>query len=146
MVGFDHRQKSIDVICQHKQDGNIIPLKIRLQDEDGEYQAFVVKSYRRSIRGALLSSRSSARFSHSAANDSSEFPIVFLKACGKYLERNTDKSSRNTLILLSYYLFLCRAHTTHIRYRLRQTRLGSRVDLMLFPKKLSMSIYLDSLD
>jgi hypothetical protein len=46
MVGFDHRQKSIDVICQHKQDGNIIPLKIRLQDEDGEYQAFVVKSYR----------------------------------------------------------------------------------------------------
>ena len=29
-------QQSLDVICQHKKDGTIIPLKIRLQDEDGE--------------------------------------------------------------------------------------------------------------
>lgn len=41
-----HSQKTLDVICQHKKDGNIIPLKIRLQDEDGEYQAFSIKSYR----------------------------------------------------------------------------------------------------
>ena len=32
-------QKSLDVICQFKKDGTIIPLKIRLQDEDGEYQS-----------------------------------------------------------------------------------------------------------
>ncbi len=25
-----------DVICQHKTDGSIIPLKIRITDEDGE--------------------------------------------------------------------------------------------------------------
>ncbi|MCR5784118.1 MAG: hypothetical protein K6G40_00555 [Eubacterium sp.] len=46
MPGFVHYQKSLDVICQHKKDGNIVPLKIRLQDEDGEYQSFVVKAYR----------------------------------------------------------------------------------------------------
>ena len=31
---FNHQQ-SLDVICQHKKDGSIIPLKIRLQDEEG---------------------------------------------------------------------------------------------------------------
>ena len=41
-------QQSLDVICQHKKDGTIIPLKIRLQDEDGEYQSYMVKSYRQS--------------------------------------------------------------------------------------------------
>ena len=41
-------QKSLDVICQFKKDGTIIPLKIRLQDEDGEYQSYMVKSYRQS--------------------------------------------------------------------------------------------------
>lgn len=39
-------QQSLDVICQHKKDGTIIPLKIRLQDEDGEYQSYLIKSYR----------------------------------------------------------------------------------------------------
>ena len=38
-------QQSLDVICQHKKDGVIIPLKIRLQDEYGEYQSYMVKSY-----------------------------------------------------------------------------------------------------
>ena len=46
MAGTVHIQKSLDVICQHKMDGNIIPIKIRLQDEDGEYQAYTVKGYR----------------------------------------------------------------------------------------------------
>ena len=41
-------QKSLDVICQFKKDGTIIPLKIRLQDEDGEYESYMVKSYRQS--------------------------------------------------------------------------------------------------
>ncbi len=46
MNGRIHVQKSLDVICQHKKDGNIIPIKIRLQDEDGEYQSYHIKSYR----------------------------------------------------------------------------------------------------
>lgn len=41
-----HVQKSLDVICQHRRDGSIVPIKIRLQDEDGEFQAFMIKSYR----------------------------------------------------------------------------------------------------
>lgn len=36
----------IDVICQHKADQSIIPIKIRLQDEDGQFQTFVIKSYK----------------------------------------------------------------------------------------------------
>ena len=35
-----------DVICQHKTDGTIIPLKIRIAGEDGEYQIFKIKSYK----------------------------------------------------------------------------------------------------
>jgi len=35
-----------DVICQHTKDGRIIPLKIRIQDEDGEMQNYSVKGYR----------------------------------------------------------------------------------------------------
>ena len=46
MGSYIHSQQSLDVICQHKMDGNIVPLKIRLQDEDGEYQAFTVKAFR----------------------------------------------------------------------------------------------------
>lgn len=30
----------VDVICQHKTDGTIIPLRIRVKDEDGIYQEF----------------------------------------------------------------------------------------------------------
>jgi hypothetical protein len=36
----------IDVICQHKTDRSIIPLQIRLRDEDGEFQTFSIKSYK----------------------------------------------------------------------------------------------------
>ena len=38
--------KTVDVICQHKKDGTMIPLKIRLTDEDGETQDYRIKSYR----------------------------------------------------------------------------------------------------
>jgi len=38
--------KNIDVICQHTKDGLIVPLKIRLMDEDGVYQNYVIKAYK----------------------------------------------------------------------------------------------------
>ncbi len=46
MPAYVHEQKRLDVICEHTMDGNIIPIKIRLQDEDGQYQSFRVRSYR----------------------------------------------------------------------------------------------------
>lgn len=43
-MGF--KNKAVDVICQHTREGNIIPLKIRVQDEEGEFQNYVVKGYK----------------------------------------------------------------------------------------------------
>ena len=42
----DYQNKPIDVICQHTKDGNMIPLKLRFQDEEGEFQSYVVKGYK----------------------------------------------------------------------------------------------------
>ena len=39
-------QQTLDVIAQFNRDGSIIPLKIRLYDEDGELQSYKVKSVR----------------------------------------------------------------------------------------------------
>ena len=39
-------EKKIDVICQHTRDQKIIPLRIRLQDEDGEFHTYNIKSYK----------------------------------------------------------------------------------------------------
>ncbi len=38
----------VDVICQFKKDGSIVPIKFRVLTEDGEYQEFTVeiKGYR----------------------------------------------------------------------------------------------------
>ncbi len=36
----------IDLIVCHNSDGSIQPLRLRLQDEDGQYQAFSIKEYR----------------------------------------------------------------------------------------------------
>ena len=36
----------IDVICQIKADGSVIPLKFRLQNEDGIYETYTIKSYK----------------------------------------------------------------------------------------------------
>lgn len=36
----------VDVICEHKSDGSIIPLRLRFMDDDGEYQTYSVKGYR----------------------------------------------------------------------------------------------------
>jgi hypothetical protein len=37
--------KPIDVICQSSRDGKITPMKIRVIDEDGEYQEYKIKGY-----------------------------------------------------------------------------------------------------
>ena len=46
MVVQAENNRIADVICQHKRDGTIIPLKIRLRDEDGEYQVYSVRGYK----------------------------------------------------------------------------------------------------
>ena len=45
MAGDWQRQK-IDVICQHTKEGEIIPMRIRLVDEDGMLQTYNIKSYK----------------------------------------------------------------------------------------------------
>ena len=45
--------RPIDVICQHKTDGSIIPIKIKLQDEDGEFQIFRISAFRPLIEGGV---------------------------------------------------------------------------------------------
>ncbi|MCR5252029.1 MAG: hypothetical protein K6E50_15650 [Lachnospiraceae bacterium] len=37
---------AVDVICQHSKDGAIVPIRIRVTDEDGLKQAFTIKEYR----------------------------------------------------------------------------------------------------
>jgi hypothetical protein len=44
-MGTDEN-RNIDMICQHNADGTIIPLKIRMLDDDGAYQEYKVKAYK----------------------------------------------------------------------------------------------------
>ena len=44
------KREPIDVICQHSQDGTIVPLKIRVRDDDGEYQAYMIQGFREEER------------------------------------------------------------------------------------------------
>ena len=37
----------IDVICKHTKEGDVIPIKFKVQDDEGEYQTYVVKAYRK---------------------------------------------------------------------------------------------------
>ena len=46
MGAIQEKYTLADVICQHKTDGTIIPLKIRITDEAGEYQVYNIKSYK----------------------------------------------------------------------------------------------------
>lgn len=39
-------RRSADVICQHTKDGKLIPLKLRIEDDDGELQSYSIRSYR----------------------------------------------------------------------------------------------------
>lgn len=36
----------IEVISKFTVDGTVIPIKLKVQDEDGEYQSFMIKGYR----------------------------------------------------------------------------------------------------
>ena len=38
--------KPIEVICQHKTDGSILPIKIKCADEDGENQIYKIIRFR----------------------------------------------------------------------------------------------------
>lgn len=38
--------QKVDVICQNCRDGKIIPIKVRMTDEDGIMQQFVIKNYK----------------------------------------------------------------------------------------------------
>lgn len=36
----------VDVICEHKSDVSIIPMRFRIINEDGVYEAYTIKGYR----------------------------------------------------------------------------------------------------
>ncbi|WP_026518614.1 hypothetical protein [Butyrivibrio sp. MC2021] len=38
--------EEVDVICQHKPDGSIIPMRLRFKNDDGEYEAYTIKGFR----------------------------------------------------------------------------------------------------
>jgi hypothetical protein len=40
----------VDVICEHKADGKVIPLRFRLMNEDGVYEAYTIKGYRQILK------------------------------------------------------------------------------------------------
>ncbi len=39
-------EQPIDVICQHTADGGIIPIKIKIKDEFGEFQIYRILAYK----------------------------------------------------------------------------------------------------
>lgn len=43
---MEMQERIADVIVEHTKDGTIIPIKIRLRDEDGATQTYVVKGYK----------------------------------------------------------------------------------------------------
>ena len=46
MFSASDHNRFIDVICQYTTNGTIIPLRIRVKDEDGSYQTFTIKAYK----------------------------------------------------------------------------------------------------
>lgn len=45
----------IDLICQHTMEGKIIPMRMRLRDEEGELQEYTIKGYRDTSEVGLTS-------------------------------------------------------------------------------------------
>ena len=45
-MNTNFKENIVDVICQHTRDSKIIPIKIRIQDEDGEFHNYTIKSYK----------------------------------------------------------------------------------------------------
>ncbi|WP_026659242.1 hypothetical protein [Butyrivibrio sp. AC2005] len=41
--------EKVDVICEHKSDGSVIPMRLRFQNEDGEYETYNIKGYRQVV-------------------------------------------------------------------------------------------------
>ena len=39
-------ENRVDVICQHSRTGEVIPLRLRVCDEEGELHAYTIKSYK----------------------------------------------------------------------------------------------------
>ena len=46
MGAIRERDNRIDVICQHNRDRTIMPIKIRLTDEYGELQTYMILAYK----------------------------------------------------------------------------------------------------
>ena len=46
MAAIKYEEKIADVYCVHQKDGIIIPIKIRIEDEDGLMQSYQIKGYR----------------------------------------------------------------------------------------------------
>ena len=40
------RAVPVDVICQHSRDGSLIPIRVRVVDEEGEFQSYTIKGYK----------------------------------------------------------------------------------------------------
>ena len=38
--------EKVDVICEHKSDGSLIPMRLRFMNDDGEYETYNIKGYR----------------------------------------------------------------------------------------------------
>lgn len=66
---MDFQNRAIDVICQHTKEGKMIPIKLRIQDEEGEFQTYAVKAYRD------LSHKGSYTMPNGIAATSSIFPF-----------------------------------------------------------------------
>ena len=46
MGAISYDSKYIDMICEHRKDGTIVPIKFRVTDDDGLLQEYKVRSYR----------------------------------------------------------------------------------------------------
>ena len=66
---MDFQKRAVDVICQHTKEGKMIPIKLRIQDEEGEFQTYAVKAYRD------LSHKGSYTMPNGIAATSSIFPF-----------------------------------------------------------------------
>ncbi len=45
MMKRGHDSQLVDVICQHNKNGSMIPMRVRLVDEDGATQTYTIKNY-----------------------------------------------------------------------------------------------------
>ena len=52
---MNYENSKIDLICQHCMDGSIIPIKFRVQDEDGVLQECHIKGYKDTSEAGMLS-------------------------------------------------------------------------------------------